>query len=69
MQFAVRFAAICFLTQPGGAKMKRILWLGFAIVVAVSLSAPGFTLAGHPSPPPTPGPLPDPACTEVPGLC
>jgi hypothetical protein len=49
--------------------MKRILWLGFAIVVAVSLSAPGFTLAGHPSPPPTPGPLPDPACTEVPGLC
>ena len=73
MQFAYRFAAICFLTQHGGAKVKRILWLGFAIIVALNFGAPAFTLAGPPipipTPPPAPLPVPDQACTQVPELC
>jgi hypothetical protein len=51
--------------------MKRILWLGFAMMIALSFGAPTFTLAGPPSPMPTPSPLPvpDTACTQVPELC
>jgi hypothetical protein len=53
--------------------MKRILWLGFAIIVAVNFGTPTFTLAGPPGPIPTPAPaplpVPDQACTQVPELC
>jgi hypothetical protein len=49
--------------------MKRILWLVFTVVVAMNLGGPALTLAGPPSPLPTPGPLPDEACDQVPGLC
>ncbi len=47
--------------------MKRILWLGFAILIAVNLAGPALTWA-IPTPPPAPLPVPDEACTQVPEL-
>jgi hypothetical protein len=52
--------------------MKRMVLLGFAIVLAMNLAGPALSLAqGVPVPMPTPNPVPvpDQACTQVPELC